>query len=63
MVEKFKVDISKCIYCAGCVSVCPTAALTLNETRVYCDEGKCVACGVCEKACPVNAIRINKGGK
>jgi len=60
MAQKFSLDSSKCIYCAGCVSVCPVLALTLDETKILCDEGKCIACGTCEKGCPVAAIKITK---
>ncbi|MEK6923731.1 MAG: 4Fe-4S binding protein [Candidatus Micrarchaeota archaeon] len=56
----FKLDKSKCIYCAGCAAVCPASCIMLNETRIECDEAKCIKCQVCEKVCPVKAIKIVK---
>ncbi|RLG22003.1 ferredoxin [Candidatus Micrarchaeota archaeon] len=58
-----KVDREKCIYCGGCVSVCPVNALTLLETRIDCDAKKCINCGICERFCPVGAIKVIKGGE
>ena len=55
---KFNLDAKKCIYCGGCVSVCPALAITLEETRIVCDEGKCIRCKACEKVCPFKAISI-----
>ena len=52
-----KVDNSKCIGCAGCVSVCPVLALTLVENKISCDE-KCINCGACVKVCPARALRL-----
>jgi energy-converting hydrogenase A subunit Q len=56
----FELDKRKCFYCGGCVSVCPTLAITLYETRVECDESKCIKCKICETGCPIGAIKINK---
>ncbi|MFA4945997.1 MAG: 4Fe-4S binding protein [Candidatus Micrarchaeia archaeon] len=53
-----KVDFSKCIGCAGCVSVCPVLALTLTENKLECDPAKCVNCGTCVKVCPARALRL-----
>ena len=58
-----EIDRSKCVYCAGCIGVCPKLALTLFETRVECDAEKCVDCGLCVKACPVQAITLKKEKK
>ena len=55
-----KVDKGKCMWCGGCVSVCPVQALELRETAIYIDEGKCIDCGNCEKICPVGAIKVVK---
>ena len=51
-----KADRNKCIYCGGCVSVCPVNALTLKETRIEVDANKCIDCGACIKFCPVGAL-------
>jgi len=55
-----KVDQSKCLYCGGCVGVCPVNALELYETRIRIDLGKCTRCGICIKFCPVGAISGDK---
>jgi ferredoxin len=52
-----KVDRRKCLYCGGCVGVCPAYALELKETLLAVDETKCTKCGICVKFCPVGAIR------
>jgi len=49
------VDVHRCAYCGGCVSVCPVAALTLEETRLVVDE-TCIDCEDCITACPVGAL-------
>jgi len=56
-----KADRDKCIYCGGCTSVCPSNALTLNETRIECDASKCTDCGLCIKFCPVGALSKIEG--
>ena len=58
-----KVDKNKCIYCGGCVAVCPVNALTLKETFIECDPKKCVKCATCKKFCPAGAIEVLKGDK
>ena len=52
-----KVNRSKCLYCGGCVGICPSNALELKEVILTVDEGKCTKCGICVKFCPVAAIR------
>jgi len=55
-----KVDKSKCLYCGGCVGICPVQALELKEIVLEIDGGKCTKCGLCIKFCPVGAIRRQK---
>ena len=52
-----RADRLKCIYCGGCVSVCPVNALTLKENRIECDDSKCINCGACIKFCPPGAMK------
>jgi digeranylgeranylglycerophospholipid reductase len=45
-----------CTYCGGCVSMCPSGALVLAETRLVIDQQLCTECGLCITACPVGAL-------
>ncbi len=51
------VDIEKCIDCGGCVSLCPTDALHMDERELleYSLE-KCIGCLLCIDSCPRYAI-------
>jgi ferredoxin len=51
-----KVDKKRCLYCGGCVGVCPQHAMELKEVIVEIDPKKCTNCGICFKFCPVGAI-------
>jgi ferredoxin len=57
----WKLDEHKCMYCAACVSVCPTLSSTLNETKLVIDEPTCTLCSLCERICPVQAITVARG--
>ncbi len=52
---EFKPEL--CMYCAGCVAVCPALALNLNETKLELNKEKCIKCLACTKICPVGALR------
>lgn len=43
--------------------VCPTKAITWNETKktLEIDESKCIDCGLCAQSCPVGAIKVASG--
>lgn len=51
------VDIEKCIDCGGCISLCPTDALHMDERELleYSLE-KCIGCLLCIDSCPRYAI-------
>lgn len=51
-----KVVEPKCIYCAGCVGVCPHDAIELRETKIVFFRDKCTECNLCHKFCPTGAI-------
>jgi ferredoxin len=43
-----------CIKCGRCTQVCPTTAVTMNET-VTTDQKKCIHCCSCIRNCPTGA--------
>jgi len=49
---------NKCLYCGGCVGVCPVQAITLNDTKIVIDKNKCINCGACVKICSVSAMEL-----
>ncbi|HUT98617.1 MAG TPA: 4Fe-4S binding protein [bacterium] len=53
-----EIDRRLCAYCGGCVGVCPTMALLLDELTLVVDQGLCNGCGICTKLCPVGALRL-----
>ena len=54
---KIEVDHARCIYCAGCVGVCPVDTITLREATLVVEQGPCISCGLCIQFCPVGALR------
>lgn len=54
-----KIDKEKCTGCGICEDICPTDAITVNETASV-DEEKCVDCGTCVDECPNEAISPDK---
>lgn len=43
-----------CVKCEKCVTVCPTAAITVNDS-VITDQSVCILCCACVKNCPSGA--------
>ncbi len=52
-----QVDKNICLYCGGCVGVCPQDAMELRETILFISPEKCNDCGICEKFCPSSALK------
>ena len=48
----------KCLFCGGCIAVCPFLAIELQETRIVIDPEKCKDCGSCVKVCPAGAMTL-----
>ncbi len=61
------IDISSCIGCGTCVSVCPENALALvNHKAVLPDADLCTSAGKCGTVCPTGAlvlVRVGSGRK
>jgi len=58
-----KVDIDKCIGCAGCANVCPSRAIEVTDLdegwrRIQFHLTRCVCCGRCQEVCPEEAVRL-----
>ncbi len=47
-------DEDKCTLCGTCATVCPTAAISINESVTTAIEG-CIRCCACIKICPEEA--------
>lgn len=45
--------IARCVKCGSCVSICPTASVSLQDSGPIIDEESCSHCGLCTKVCPV----------
>ncbi len=54
-------DKDKCVDCAVCIPLCPTAALEKDPKtqEVKFNQEKCIACGICIKVCPYHAMNIS----
>ena len=60
---KPKVDIDKCIGCAGCANVCPPRAIEVIDfdegwRRIEFQLTRCISCGRCEEVCPEGAVKL-----
>ena len=51
------VDTEKCTLCGTCVAVCPSGAITMEDT-VSADGEKCIVCCACIKNCPESALAV-----
>jgi len=53
------VDDAACTLCGACQALCPTEAITVDETAVQVNAEKCCGCGACVEVCPNGAIRLD----
>jgi len=51
-----RIDGQACTGCSRCVSVCPSAALSLVEGRAAVTGRACIGCCQCEAVCPEGAV-------
>jgi len=49
---------NRCRDCAGCISLCPEAALYMDLTGMKIRSDVCTLCGLCVRFCPVAALTI-----
>jgi Fe-S-cluster-containing hydrogenase component 2 len=52
-------DASQCCACAGCVAVCPCAALGMHKLTLNIKQEKCNGCGYCALFCPTEALTLD----
>jgi len=52
------VDKSSCTGCEACVSVCPTEAIVMEDSKANVTDD-CIDCGACVDECPVDAISMS----
>jgi uncharacterized protein (DUF362 family)/Pyruvate/2-oxoacid:ferredoxin oxidoreductase delta subunit len=50
-----QVDVSKCIGCGTCFTVCPAGVITEGKPPTF-DLSKCIGCMCCGESCPEGAI-------
>jgi L-aspartate semialdehyde sulfurtransferase ferredoxin len=53
-----EVDRTRCLECAGCVSLCPTLALDMHGLHLACEDPRCIGCDLCVRFCPVGALAL-----
>jgi heterodisulfide reductase subunit A2 len=54
--EKAFIITDLCNGCAGCVPICPTRAITMQDGKAKIDPFQCTGCGACIPVCPQEAI-------
>ncbi|MCK5124979.1 MAG: 4Fe-4S binding protein [candidate division Zixibacteria bacterium] len=54
-----KIELAACLSCAGCIALCPEAALFLTSDSLRVNQGECTLCCLCVKFCPVTALVID----
>jgi len=55
------IDRQSCLACAGCISLCPEAALVQDMDGLQVRDDACTLCGICVIFCPVAALSIPNG--
>ena len=51
-----EIDEDCCLSCAGCIGLCPEAALFLDLYGLKVKIEACSLCGICVMVCPVRAL-------
>ena len=50
-------DRNVCLWCGGCVPMCPKNSIFLNENRIEINKS-CNDCLICIRVCPVGALEV-----
>lgn len=50
------VDETRCLSCAGCISVCPRMTVPISLMNSLAEGILCRGCGLCVQVCPVEAL-------
>lgn len=53
-------DVTQCLGCRRCVSVCPEQAITVRNGRAEVSAEACTSCGNCLAACPTAAFTLDE---
>jgi len=57
-----RVEASRCIGCGGCLSVCPSTLITVEDTgplaKFTWNLARCTSCARCADACPEDAVSM-----
>ena len=53
---KLSVDHDRCNGCGICATVCPVAAIVIDQSKPVVDHKTCLFCGRCTDACPSQSI-------
>ena len=56
--NRIEIDRDLCNGCGLCVSVCPTATISLIDGKAAVSGEESISCGHCEAVCPQEAIRV-----
>jgi len=54
--NSLRIFYEKCIGCAACVDVCPTAAHSIDGAGKLFERQKCISCFACTEVCPSGAL-------
>jgi Ni,Fe-hydrogenase III small subunit/ferredoxin len=56
-----RVDVAACaVGCKTCRDVCPTEAISLEDSGPRLDLGRCLFCAQCAEACPEGALQFTR---
>ncbi|MFH1791950.1 MAG: DUF362 domain-containing protein [Candidatus Omnitrophota bacterium] len=48
-----------CTACGQCINGCPSAAISLKDSKAHVDRDLCIGCGECLSFCKFHAIKVN----